>query len=50
MDEVRIFGYCECCENDITDKSKEYYVTDDGKVLCSIECVCEHCNITKVEV
>ena len=50
MDDIRIFGYCECCGNEVTDEYEEYYITDDGKVFCSIECVCEHNGITKVEI
>lgn len=50
MDEERIFGYCENCGDDVTDKNKEYYVTDDGKVFCSLECCLEHLGVTKVEV
>ena len=50
MDEVRSFGYCECCSNNITDKDEEYYVSDDGQVFCNIECVLEHYGVTKVEV
>jgi hypothetical protein len=50
MDEVRILGYCECCGNEVTDKDEEYYVSDDGKVFCSIECICENYSITKVEI
>lgn len=50
MDDVRSFGYCECCGEQVVDKNEEYYVSDDGKVFCSIECVCEHYGLTKVEV
>lgn len=50
MDEVRVFGYCENCGEKITDKNDEYYITDDGKVFCCIECVCEKNGITKIEV
>lgn len=50
MDEVRVFGYCENCGEKVTDENDEYYITDDGKVFCCIECVCEHCGVTKVEV
>lgn len=50
MNEIRVFGYCECCDNEVTDKDNEYYVSDDGKVFCSIDCVCEHYGLTKVEV
>ena len=50
MDEVRVFGYCENCGDKITDEGEEYYVNDDGEVFCSIECVCEHCCVTKIEV
>lgn len=50
MDEVRVFGYCENCGEKVTDESNEYYIADDGTVFCSIECICEYYNITKVEV
>ena len=48
--EVRKFGECECCGNEITDEQDEYYVTEDGMVFCSIECVLEHYCVTKIEV
>ncbi len=50
MDDIRGFGYCENCGTEVTDEGEEYYVTDDGKVFCSIECVLEHFGITKIEV
>ena len=50
MDEARVFGYCENCGTKVTDESDEYYVTDDGKVFCSVECICEAHGVTKVEV
>ena len=50
MDDIRVFGYCECCNNEITDRDEEYYVSDDGKVFCSVECCLEHYGVTKVEV
>ena len=50
MDEVRVFGYCECCGNKVTDACNEYYINDDGKVFCGVECALEHCGITKIEV
>ena len=50
MDEIRVFGYCECCGNEITDEDGEYYLTADGKVLCGTECLCEHFGVIKVEV
>jgi hypothetical protein len=50
MDEIRSFGYCECCGNEVTDENYEYYITDDGRVFCSVECVCEAHRVTKVEV
>lgn len=50
MDNVRFFGYCECCDNKVTDETEEYYITEDGKVLCSCECVCQYYGVTKVEV
>lgn len=45
--EVRKFGHCEECDSEITD---DHYVTDDGKVICCIECLLEHFSVTKVEV
>lgn len=50
MDEVRMMGYCECCNNKVTDEYEEYYVNDDGIVFCSCECCLEYYGITKVEV
>lgn len=50
MDEVRFFGYCECCSEKVVDDSEGYYVSENGEVFCSIECVCEHYGVTKVEV
>lgn len=48
--EIRKFGRCACCDNEITDEADEYYITEDGKVLCSIECVLEHYCIEKIEL
>lgn len=45
--DVRKFGHCEECDSEITD---DHYVTDDGKVICCIECLLEHFGVTKVEV
>jgi hypothetical protein len=50
MDDIRIFGYCENCGEQIDDRDEEYYVSDDGKVFCCIECCLEYCGMTKVEV
>ena len=50
MDEVRFFGYCENCGEEVTDEIDEYYIDDNGNVFCCIECVCETYDITKVEV
>jgi hypothetical protein len=50
MDEVRFFGYCECCGEGVTDNSNEYYVTDDGRVFCSRDCMMEYFGVTKIEV
>jgi hypothetical protein len=50
MDEIRIFGYCENCGEKVTDESQEYYVNEQGEVLCSIGCVLEHYDITKIEI
>lgn len=50
MDEVRVFGCCECCGNEVTDKGGEYHVDSEGRVFCSIECACEVHRIIKIEV
>ena len=50
MDEIRIFGTCECCGNEVTDRDKEYCVDAEGRVFCSVDCACEHHGIVKVEV
>ena len=50
MDDERVFGYCECCGEKVTDEGDKYYVSDDGKVFCSVECICEHYSITKIEI
>ena len=48
--EVRKFGECECCGNEITDEQEEYYVAEDGRLFCCIECVLESFGIEKIEV
>ena len=48
--EVRKFGECECCGNEITDKQEEYYVAEDGRAFCCIECVLSSFGIEKIEV
>ena len=50
MDEIRVFGNCECCGEEITDESDEYYVNEDGEVFCCVECMMEHYGIVKVEL
>jgi hypothetical protein len=50
MNEIRTFGYCENCGEKITDDNEEYYVGDDGRIFCSVDCLCESYGITKVEV
>ena len=50
MDEIRIFGYCACCGNQVTDKEDAHYITEDGEILCDVECVCEYYGVTKREV
>ena len=50
MDDIRVFGYCECCDNKVDDSSDEYYVDSEGKVYCSVECVLEKFGIVKIEV
>ena len=48
--EIRYFGRCENCGDEVTDEYDEYYVNDDGEIFCSIDCVCEHYGLTIVEV
>jgi hypothetical protein len=50
MDDVRLFGHCECCGEAVTDQNEEYYIGDDGKVFCSCECCLEYFGVVKVEV
>lgn len=50
MDDIRVFGYCECCGNEVTDNDESYYVDSEGRIFCSIECICEQFDLTKVEV
>ena len=51
MDEIRNFGYCENCGEPVTDEREGYYyISEDGKVFCSDECVYEYHSIAKVEV
>mgnify|MGYP003304451828 CR=1 FL=1 len=49
-EEVRVFGYCEECGTKITDEAEEYYCDEEGKLLCSHECLLEHYGLYKVEV
>ena len=48
--EVRIFGYCKYCEEDVTDEEGEYFVNDDGEVFCCLDCICAHYGLTRIEV
>ena len=50
MDEIRMFGYCESCGDNVTDENEEYYVTEDGKLFDCVECALEYHGVTKVEV
>lgn len=50
MNEVRKFGECESCGNEVSDIGDEYYVDPEGRVYCSIECACEKFGIIKIEV
>lgn len=47
--EIRVFGRCIECEDEVTDEGNEYYVNDDGEIFCSIDCVCEHYGLTIIE-
>ena len=48
--EVRIFGYCQECNNKITDEIEDYYCDEEGNLFCSHECIFEHFGLYKVEV
>ena len=48
--EIRCFGYCEVCGDEITDENEEYYVNDDGEMFCCVDCICEHYGLTKIEL
>lgn len=48
-EDVRRFGTCACCDNEVTDEQIEYYVDAEGMVFCCIECVLEHYNVVKIE-
>ncbi len=48
--EIRKFGHCEECGNEVTNDTDEYYVNEDGRVFCSIECILEYYGITKIEI
>lgn len=50
MDEIRVFGTCECCGNEVTDENEEYYIDSEGRMFCSVECVLDSHGVTKVEV
>ena len=50
MDDVRIFGYCEHCGDEVTDEGGEYYVNEFGEVFCCLEHALEHYGLTKIEV
>ena len=50
MDEVRTFGTCEVCGNQIDDRSKEYYVDPEGRCFCCVECALAWVAIEKIEV
>lgn len=54
MNEIRTFGYCEECGNEITSEienndEEEIYVDNEGRYFCSIECVLEYYGIEKIE-
>lgn len=49
-DDVRKFGACACCDNEVTDEQIEYYVDAEGRVFCCVECILEYYGIEKIEV
>ena len=48
--EIRVFGHCECCGDEVTDEGEEYYVNDNGEVFCCADCVSEYYGLTRIEV
>ena len=48
-DEVRIFGYCAECGNEIMDSHDNAYVDDDGNYFDTVECAMEYHKIRIVE-
>lgn len=48
--DVRSFGECACCGNEVTDEQNEYYVDSEGRIFCCVGCVMEHLGIEKIEV
>ena len=50
MDEIRNFGYCAYCGEEITNEAEECYCNEDGEYFCSIECVLEKNNIHRLEI
>ena len=50
MDEIRVFGYCKNCDNEITDEYDEYYINAEGEVFCCEECMMEYYGVVKIEV
>ena len=48
--EIRNFGYCKNCDDEVTDEGTEYYITEDGELFCCLDCLLEYFGIVKVEV
>ena len=48
--EIRTFGYCAECTNEITDKAEDYYCNEEGERFCCVECALSYCGISKIEV
>ena len=48
--EIRNFGYCKNCDDEVTDEGTEYYITEDGELFCCLDCLLEHFGIVKIEV
>ena len=49
MDDIKI-AYCAECNNVITTNDEEAYVNEEGEHFCSVDCLCEHYRITKLEI
>lgn len=48
-EEVRVIGYCENCDNVITENDSEAFVDEEGNYYCCVDCILERNKITRLE-